>query len=67
MSKQKLVLEKTDSIYRYVAVEGYVDDWACYYDKITKTTEQVKKWGDKINESRARCLFPEFKHLRWRP
>ena len=65
--KQKLVLTKIDGIYKYVAVEGYVDDWACYYDKNTKTDDEVKRWGDKINETRARYLFPEFGHLRWRP
>ena len=67
MSKQKLILSKTDGHNRYVAVEGGIDDWACYYDNITKTIDEVKRHGDKINETRARYLFPEFKHLRWRP
>ena len=66
MNETKLMIEKMDGIYRYVTVEGWIGDWACYYDKITKSLEQVKKWGDKVNESRARKLFPEFNHLRWR-
>jgi hypothetical protein len=67
MKRQKLIIEKTDGNYRYVAVEGEVEDWACYFDRITKTTEEVKRWGDKLNETRARYLFPEFNQLRWRP
>ena len=67
LSKTKLIMSKTDGIYRYVAVEGDVDDWACYYDKKTKNLEEVKRWGDKINETRARKMFPEFNHLWWRP
>ncbi len=65
--KQKLMTSKTVSIYRYVAVEGAVNDWACYVGKLTDSVEKVRKWGDKISETRARALFPEFSHLRWRP
>ena len=65
--KQKLKMSKTDNPYLYVAVEGAVDDWACYVGKITDSVEKVRRYGDKINERRARFLFPEFAHLRWRP
>ena len=66
LNKTKLIMSKTDGIYRYVAVEGAVEDWTCYYDKKTKNLEEVKRWGDKINEIRARKMFPEFNNLRWR-
>ena len=66
-SDNKLFKTKTENIYRYVAVEGAVGDWACYYGKITDSVDQVRRYGDKIHERRARTLFPEFKHLRWRP
>ena len=65
--KQKLMMSKIDNIYRYVAVEGAVNDWACYVGKITSSVELVRNYGDKISETRARTLFPEFAHLRWRP
>ena len=64
--KDKLLMSKTENIYRYVAVEGAIGDWACYVGKITDSVDKVKRWGDKITETRARYLFPEFSHLRWR-
>jgi len=67
MNNQKLFMSKTDNIYRHVAVEGAVKDWACYVGSIIDSVEKVRNYGDKISETRARKLFPEFNHLRWRP
>jgi len=65
--KQRLMMSKTRNVCRYVAVEGAVDDWACYVGSIKDSVEKVRNYGDKISETRARMLFPEFAHLRWRP
>jgi len=65
--EQKLMMSKTENFNLYVAVEGAVDDWACYVGRITDSVEKVRNYGDKISETRARTLFPEFAHLRWRP
>lgn len=66
-NKTKLIMSKTEHYNRYVAVEGCVDDWACYVGKKTDSVEYIKDYGDKIRESKARELFPEFEHLTWRP
>jgi hypothetical protein len=64
---EKLILAKEEYNNLYVAVEGAIHDWACYVGKKTDGLEHVKAYGDKISEAKARDLFPEFKHLRWRP
>lgn len=64
---QKKVIARTHYNNLYVAVEGAVQDWACYVGKRTDTIEHVKAYGDKISETEARELFPEFEALRWRP
>jgi len=64
--KQRLMMSKTRNVYRYVAVEGAVGDWDCYVGSITDSVGKVRNYGDKISETRARTLFPEFAHLRWR-
>jgi hypothetical protein len=66
MKTTKLILSKSVSNNLYVAVEGEVNDWACYVGSIVDGFEEVKKYGYKIRESEARHLFPEFKHLTWR-
>jgi len=63
---QKKVIARNQYCNLYVAVEGSVGDWACYVGKNTDSVEHVKAYGDKIRESDARYLFPEFEHLRWR-
>ena len=65
--EQKLMLSKTENYNRYVAVEGAVQDWACYVGRVTDSIDEVRRHGDKIHETQARFLFPEFAHLRWRP
>jgi hypothetical protein len=65
-TNQKLILSRTEYNNLYVAVEGCVEDWACYVGKRSDTIEYVKAYGDKISESKARELFPEFENLRWR-
>jgi len=67
MSEKKLFSVKTHYANLYVAVEGAVGDWACYVGKNSDGVEQVRRYGDKISETEARRLFPEFNHLRWRP
>lgn len=66
MAKQKLMLSRTEYNNLYVAVEGEVNDWACYVGKRSDGIEEVRRYGDKIRESKARELFPEFEQLRWR-
>ena len=63
----KMVRSKTDYYNLYVAVEGDVGDWACYVGKKSDGVEEVRKYGDKISETKARKFFPEFEHLQWRP
>lgn len=65
-SNQKKVIAKTHYNNRYVAVEGSIGDWACYIGKKSATVEYVKAYGDKISETEARRLFPEFEYLTWR-
>lgn len=65
--KEKLILSREEYHNLYVAVEGGVNDWACYVGKREDGVEEVRRYGDKISETQARHLFPEFKHLRWRP
>lgn len=65
--REKLVISKTHLYNHYVAVEGAVGDWACYVGQRQDSAEYVKAYGDKISEAEARQLFPEFKHLQWRP
>jgi hypothetical protein len=60
------MLSKTEYNNLYVAVEGEIGDWACYVGKRSDGIEHVRRWGDKIRESKARELFPEFAHLTWR-
>ena len=65
-SKKKILsLQEYNNL--YVAVEGAVKDWACYVGKSTDTVERVRDYGNKISESKARKLFPEFKNYKWRP
>ena len=66
-TKQKKLSSKTLFNRLYVAVEGAVDDWACYVGKNSDGVEQVRRYGDKISEVEARKLFPDFETLRWRP
>jgi hypothetical protein len=65
-TKEKMVIARSHFYNRYVAVEGEVDDWACYVGARTDSIEHVKDYGDKISEEEARELFPEFENLRWR-
>lgn len=51
----------------FVAVEGAIEDWACYVGLVKDGVDHVRRWGDKTSEAKARELFPEFSHLRWRP
>ncbi len=62
----KMVHSKTEYYNLYVAVEGWVEDWTCYVGNRSDGVEEVKTHGDKISETKARELFPEFEHLRWR-
>lgn len=64
---QKKIIARIHYNNLYVAVEGSVQDWACYVGKRTDTIEYVKAYGDKIREREARELFPEFEALQWRP
>jgi hypothetical protein len=64
---EKLILSKIEYYNFYVALEGAVGDWACYVGNRNQTFADVAAYGDKISEEKARELFPEFKHLRWRP
>lgn len=65
-TKEKMILSRTEYHNLYVAVEGEIDDWACYVGNKDAGIGNVKAYGDKISESKARELFPEFKKLRWR-
>lgn len=65
--REKLFISKTHLYNHFVAVEGEVGDWACYVGTRQQNNEYVKAYGDKISESEARELFPEFKKLQWRP
>jgi len=67
MQKKKLMLAVREYNNLYVAVEGEVEDWACYVGKASDGFDEVKRYGDKISEKHARLLFPEFRKLRWRP
>ena len=67
MSKQKMIASITKYYNRYVAVEGEVEDWACYVGSRTQDVKTIAAYGDKISEEEAKELFPEFEHLRWRP
>ena len=67
MPQEKMVIAKTHGDRLYVAVEGAVKDWACYVGGKNDSLQFVKDYGDKISESKARDLFPEFENLRWRP
>jgi hypothetical protein len=66
MPKEKLFLVRTEYHNKYVAVEGAVNDWACYVGSRSESDETVHKSGDKIREDKARELFPEFAKLHWR-
>ncbi len=33
---------------RWIAKRGLIHDWAIYYDKMEKTTEQIQSWGSKL-------------------
>lgn len=65
--ENKLIMTRQEGHLLFVAVEGAIKDWACYYGPTSKGADWVRSWGDKISESKARKLFPEFNHLRWRP
>ncbi len=65
--REKLFISKTHLYNHFVAVEGEVGDWACYVGTRNQSDKIVAAYGDKIGEEEARDLFPEFKHLRWRP
>jgi hypothetical protein len=67
MTKEKLQQSRTVYHNRFVAVEGTVNDWACYVGRKDETDEYVRSHGDKISESQARELFPDFEKLHWRP
>ena len=66
-TKEKMIISRTHYNNRFVAVEGAVNDWACYVGKKSDTVEKIKAYGDKIGEEEARELFPEIEQLRWRP
>lgn len=66
MQKEKLLLSTTKYNNLYVAVEGEVNDWACYVGAKSDGAEKVRWYGDKISEVKARELFPEFAKLHWR-
>ena len=65
--REKLIISKTHLYNHFVAVEGEAGDWACYVGTRNQSDKTVAAYGDKINEAEARELFPEFKHLQWRP
>lgn len=65
-TKTKMIISRTHYNNLYVAVEGSVGDWACYFGAKSKGVEEVRCYGDKISEEEARELFPEFEHLTWR-
>jgi hypothetical protein len=65
--REKLTISKIHLYNHFVAVEGCVGDWACYVGQRNDSIQKVAAYGDKISETEARELFPEFKHLRWRP
>jgi hypothetical protein len=67
MTKEKLLQTRTHFNNKYIAVEGEVNDWDCYVGKKSSTDEYVRAYGDKISESEARELFPDFEKLHWRP
>lgn len=66
MQKEKLLLSRTEYNNLYVAVEGAVNDWACYVGAKSDGVDEVRWHGYKISESKARELFPEFAKLHWR-
>lgn len=60
-----------DSKVLVVAVEGAVEDWACYIgvvrgDNHQREYEYVARRGTKLPQKIAELLFPNWKHLRWR-
>ena len=67
MQREKLLISRTHYNNLYVAVEGAVNDWACYVGKKSDGVDHVKAYGDKTSEEEARELFPEFDKLHWRP
>jgi hypothetical protein len=53
-----------------VAVQGYYDDWAAYYETPwwPGSRPHVAEYGNKLPEEAAAELFPEWaKLLKWRP
>lgn len=49
-----------------VAVRGYYDDWAAYYETPWTPFGRVAEYGDKLPEEAAAQLFPEWaKRLSW--
>jgi len=62
--------ESPDKTILVVAVEGYYDDWAAYFETPYTPfgSSQVAEYGNKLPEEAAAQLFPEWaKRLKWRP
>ncbi len=58
--------ESLDKVITVVAVEGYHDDWAAYFET-PWTGLPVAEYGNKLPEEVAAALFPEWaKRLKWR-
>lgn len=55
-----------------VAVEGAVGDWAAYIGDVNGENHdqeqyEVARIGTKLPQEIAETIFPNWKHLRWRP
>lgn len=55
-----------------VAVEGAENDWTAYIGAVRgwhheDEWQKVKENGIKLPRQVAEVMFPDFKHLRWRP
>lgn len=62
-----------NDLYRVVACEGGCNDWAVYMEslysrKLGNSIEDIQNHGNKISQSDAERLFPNWvERLTWRP
>lgn len=48
-----------DKKVKWIALRGYIHDWAIYYDEENKSEENIRDWGDKIyNKEVVKRLVP---------
>lgn len=58
-------LKYTEGI-QFVAIEGAVQDWACYYGTAHQYPEEIAHNGAKLGASEARLLFPNLQSMKYR-